>query len=234
MNKRNLLVAVGVLFLATQGMAQYFMPPITGLSTTEPGTLTAADGTVYENCTIRGLVMSGAQINRVNIRTADGQKLKFKAEDVASMQYPPSELAKFDQAMEATTGSVQSLFNTDFDAILEREMIYYEANNSPRGRGKVVLMQLVNPGFESKIAVFNDPWASETMSVGIGGVTLAGGLEKSYYVRKGEEIMKVQKRGYAQTFANLFADCERMMEEFPNPQWKNFATHVFAYDQWCE
>ncbi|HAA16904.1 MAG TPA: hypothetical protein DCE41_36400 [Cytophagales bacterium] len=233
MNKRTLLLVAGVLCIATQGMAQFFMPPITGLSTTKPGTLTAADGTVYENCKVRSLVMNGAQINRVNIMTAEGEKLKFKAEDVASMQYPPSELAKFDQAMEATT-SVQSMFNTDFDAVLDREIIYYEANSSPRGRGKTVLMQLVNPGFESKIAVFNDPWAGETMSVGVAGMTLAGGLEKSYYVRKDGEMIKVQKKGYGKMFDQLFADCPRMAEEYPNPQWKNFATHVFAYDQWCE
>ena len=46
------------------------------------------------------------------------------------------------------------------------------------------MMQLMNPTFSGKIKVFNDPFAGETASIGVGGMKLAGGLAKSYYIKK--------------------------------------------------
>ncbi len=50
-------------------------------------------------------------------------------------------------------------------------------------------MQLVNPRFSKVISVYSDPFAKETSSIGIGGLKLAGGIAKSYYLKKGEKMI---------------------------------------------
>ncbi|MCY7356918.1 MAG: hypothetical protein LH609_05510 [Rudanella sp.] len=61
-------------------------------------------------------------------------------------------------------------------------LFYNEKLDEPK---REVLVQLVNPGFESRIRVYDDPFATETMGVGFVGVQLTGGMDKSFYLRAG-------------------------------------------------
>ena len=49
-------------------------------------------------------------------------------------------------------------------------------------------MHSINPKCISFIQVYGDPIAKKTSGLGIGGFNVAGGLAKSYYFKKGEEI----------------------------------------------
>ena len=95
-------------------------------------------------------------------------------------------------------------------------------------------------GFDSTIKVFKDPFGKETASVGFGGMTVAGGDEKSLLVKKAgvEETFYVKKKTYSEQFVQLFGDCQELMDAYkdkPNSiKIKYFAEQVFLYDQLCK
>ena len=95
---------------------------------------------------------------------------------------------------------------------------------------RVLLLQLLNPSFSSKIRVYSDPFAGETASVGIGGVKLAGGDEKSYYVKKEDKpAYKLKKKDFKADFDALFKDCSDM--KMDKVKWSEFAEYVFKYNK---
>jgi len=98
------------------------------------------------------------------------------------------------------------------------------------------LLQLVNSHMATKMKVFHDPFAGETMSASVGGIKVAGGIDKSYYAKKvGDKLaIKLEKKNYKDEFKNLYGDCKAVMKEFgADPKWKDFAKHVQAYTD-CE
>ncbi|MBK6821717.1 MAG: hypothetical protein IPG87_01465 [Saprospiraceae bacterium] len=88
---------------------------------------------------------------------------------------------------------------------------------------------MVNPGFSEKILVFHDPQAAETASVGIGGFTVAGGDDKSYFIKVGEaSAYKLKKKDYSDAFPALFNDCPEIIKQYgKKPVWTDFDTHVY-------
>jgi hypothetical protein len=68
----------------------------------------------------------------------------------------------------------------------------------------------------------------------VGGVTLAGGEDKSYYVKYNGKTFKLSKKDYAEKFKELFASCPKMLEKYPKPNWSDFALHIFMFDTECQ
>jgi hypothetical protein len=95
-------------------------------------------------------------------------------------------------------------------------------------------MQLVNPDFSSKIRVYHDPYASETMGFQVGGVQLTGGLDKSYYLNVNGKTQRYFKSDYDKTVKTLFASCPALFKKFEDTKWKDFPDHVFFFDTECE
>ena len=104
-------------------------------------------------------------------------------------------------------------------------------------KDKYVMMQLLNPGFDSKIKVYVDPNAGESAGVGVGGVKLVGGEDKSYLVVfDGGKSTKYKKGKYKkEALGQLYKDCDVFKQNYEGEKfkWKNFAEHVFVYDQLC-
>ena len=61
---------------------------------------------------------------------------------------------------------------------------YFENAEIELKKGNIItLMQLLNPGSEL-LKAYHDPFAKETASVSFGGFKVAGGEDKSYYMKK--------------------------------------------------
>jgi hypothetical protein len=103
---------------------------------------------------------------------------------------------------------------------------------------KIRLMQLLNPGFDSKLKVFADPNPNrETSGIGIAGVKLTGGIDKSYlFVQNSQKAILVKKGSYKKNFEELYKNCPAMVAGFTGEKikWEDVAGHVFAYDQICK
>jgi hypothetical protein len=146
-----------------------------------------------------------------------------------------TKLAKLSMLNESST-SIRELVNTDFDQIVNREYIIFEHALRATKKDKAAMMQLLNPGFDSKIKVFDDPDANETAGLNVNGVQVSGGQERSYlFVKNDEKAVMVRRGSYRKNFEELYGDCPVMIQSFEGDKIKfqDLASHVFVYDQLC-
>jgi len=188
---------------------------------------------------ITGKFLGGSMINgylsNFNIRLDNGEKAKFKPEDVARLSVETSKLAKLAMIAESTS-SIKEMTSTNFDEIVNRDHIIFETAMRHNKKSKLRLMQLLNPGFDTHIKVFADPNAKETTGVGIAGVKLTGGIDKSYlFVQDDQKAVLVKKGNYKKDFAELYAKCPKMLQAFAGEKlkWADVAGHVFVFEQIC-
>ena len=100
-------------------------------------------------------VFSGGSVRSLAVKHEDGTKHKYKAEDVKRLLIRFGELAKIETIMEGTT-SIQELVELDFNEIIQREYIIFEQALLPKKKNKYALLQLVNPGFDNRIRVYEN------------------------------------------------------------------------------
>ena len=189
---------------------------------------------------VNGKLSGGSGVNgylsTVIIKKDDGTKVKLKPEDVSRLSIKASKLAKLAMLAESTS-SIKELTNTNFDEIVNRDYIIFETAMRHNKASKLRLMQLLNPGFDSQIKVFADPNAKETKGIGVGGIKLTGGVDKSYlFVQNDEKAVLVKKGKYKKRFDELYEKCPKMLEVFAGEKvkWSDVAGHVFVYDQVCK
>jgi hypothetical protein len=175
-------------------------------------------------------------LNTITIKLESGEKRKLKPEEIKKLLIKASGFTKLALITESTT-SVRELTETNFDEIINREYLIFETALSHNKEGKTRLLQLLNPGFDSKIKVYVDPNAQETMGIGLAGVKLTGGKDKSLlFVTNGDKAIKVKKGNYKESFLELYAMCPQMLQAFSDEKlkWQDVAGHVFVYDQICQ
>jgi hypothetical protein len=91
---------------------------------------------------------------------------------------------------------------------------------------------LLNPTFSSKIKVYHDPKAKATRSLGVGVVDVAGGILKSYYIKKESDVAayKLKKKDYQKQFKMFWSDCDELIKEFgDSPHWRDLTSHIQRY-----
>ncbi|MEO9802557.1 MAG: hypothetical protein ABJF04_04880 [Reichenbachiella sp.] len=203
--------------------------------TGKPTKVIPASGEEFEGKLVAAGVING-YLNKITIKKEDGTKIKLEPENVKRLSVKISKLAKLSMMAESTQ-SIKTVANSNFSEIANREYIIFESGLRDKKKDKPRLMQLLNPGFDSKIKVFADPNAKETRGIGVAGVKLTGGVDKSYmFVVNGEKAVKVKKGNYKSNFDELYLGCPKMVETFSGEKtkWNDVAGHVFVYDQVCE
>jgi hypothetical protein len=179
---------------------------------------------------------SGGSVRSLTVKKEDGTKHKYNAEDVKRLLIRFGDLAKIETIMDGTT-SIQELVELDFNEIIQREYIIFEQALLPKKKNKYALLQLLNPGFDNRIKVYENPTGQETGTMSVGDVAVTGGKKKSYLVVKdGEKSVKVKKGSYKKAFSLLFGDCEEMMKMYGDQKVKfnDMAYHVVHYDIICK
>ncbi|REE05935.1 hypothetical protein [Marinoscillum furvescens] len=235
---KNLFCFLIVSLCAHVGSAQYsqyFMPPVDeGLVMTakEVYAITTAGDSVAGR--INSAVMMGGQIRSLTIKKADKSKVKLKAADVKLLAVKATDFMNWTSAMSAP--NIARVADMDYQKIMKREWILFDQARLPK-KDKYALMQLLNPDFCSKIKVYVNPNANETMTSSLNGVMLAGGEDTSYLVvTDGDQAEIYKKRKYKnEALTRLFKNCETFKEEYAGEKfkWKDFSEHVLVYDQLC-
>jgi hypothetical protein len=91
--------------------------------------------------------------------------------------------------------------------------------------GELILLQLINPGADSKIKVYANPSAGKTTS----WTGIDGGMDRSYYVsKKGEPVWKLAKKDMKDKFSFLFDDCAALKDK--SKSWDDFDEYINEYD----
>ncbi|SOE20072.1 hypothetical protein SAMN06298216_0573 [Spirosomataceae bacterium TFI 002] len=232
---KTTIKAVAFLLLSsTIIQAQGFLSGFDRFSKKKPAYVTLQNGEEIEG-EINDLDRRKGLIEEITLEIGKKKKT-FKSSEIKSMYLPASGLSKLNNQMDVATKldkwdnrSVNLGHINEGYALFELTEVQIKKNT------EMLLMQLVNPTSCSKLRVYFDPWAPQTMGVGIGGMTVAGGLDKSYYVSlPNKAAFKLQKKNYVESLPIIFEGCESLIKEAAEEdKWKELATHVETYDK-CE
>jgi len=217
MKSRYLLTLICFIVVFWAG-AQTFAPGFEGFSRKKTTFITLKDGQEL-SVFVKNLAFKKGLIDELKvIKVSDGKKVKINPEDIDHMYIPPSGLAKLSQTVQAATNLTRIQDGELSSEHLDDGYLYMESSQVQVKKNKVqyCMLQVVNPTFSKKIKVYNDPFAKQSMGVGVGGMTLAGGLDKSYYIKKdGEEIaQRIKKAEYKKDMDELFSECPDVLGYF--------------------
>ncbi|KAA1244492.1 hypothetical protein [Aquimarina sp. RZ0] len=232
--KNYFFTAIAIVFICNI-QAQDFLPGFNGFSKKKTTYLHMSDGTVVKG-NLKKLKYEKGLLEEIKIKDLKDQKVKIKPKDINFLYLPPSGLAKlanFDKMI----GDARTWNNKNLDQNLFKDgYAYFEKSDvRVKKKTKTLMVQLINPSFSEKIKVYQDPYAKKTTSIGVGPLK-AGGIAKSYYVKKGDEIaIRLKKKDYDQEFKLFFGDCPAIIEKYGSDiKWSQFALHVFEYNELCK
>lgn len=223
---KSKIYTLAFLVLATfSSYSQNFMEGFDRFSSKKISYLTLTDGTKVEG-DIDDLDRKKGNISEITIKV-DGKKKTFKPEQIKEMYLPASGLDKFSKQMEVGTNLSKDLNN---DRISDGYAFFEYTQVDIKGKVQPLLMQLVNPGFHNKVRVYFNPFAGETMSMGVGPMKV-GGLDKSYFVKVGDKpAYKITKGDYDDQAKELFKGCATAMTALKkDSDWNKFERIVYVH-----
>lgn len=236
MQSNRLLSGLLLLILPAMLSAQRFIEPSYGFSEKKISYITMADGTEIE-CNLKKIKFEKGLIEELKVFNLEGDKIKIKPEEIKHMYLPPSglsKLAKVDDFMSDATLWDEDKLDGD---LIGFGYVYFEQSKVKISKKKteVLILQLLNPHFSNKIKVYDDPFSKETASVGVGGFKVAGGLAKSYYVKRADVAVKLKKKEYKEEFPMYFKSCKAVLNKYKKDiDWSDFVTHIYTYATDCE
>ncbi|WP_339924475.1 hypothetical protein [uncultured Cyclobacterium sp.] len=237
--KIKYLLLVLCVFIGFSSIAQTFSPAFQGYSRKKTTYITLKDGSEL-SVVIKKLFFKKGLIDDLKVeKSSDGQKIKINPEDIDHMYVPPSALSKISQKLDASSDLQKIQDNELSGEHLDDGYLYMESSNVQVKKNKTqyCMMQVMNPTFSKKIKVYNDPFAKESASIGFAGMTVAGGLDKSYYIKKnGEDIARrIKKKEYKKDIEELFAECPAVIEKYKDsPKWMEFEEFIYDYSTLCD
>lgn len=181
---------------------------------------------------LRGVSYTDSLISALTIKVGD-EKSNYKVADIIKFAIIPGDAAAYEDI--ALGSVIKNMDNEEFIKVLpDGGWIFYERIQLPGKQERYELSQLLNPGFDSKIKVYAHPDANSTGSTSISGITVGGALDNQHYVALvGERPFVIDDFRYRKLAQErLYGDCKLLADQ--KLKWKNFAEHVFTYDQKCE
>lgn len=215
----------------------YFEQGFSTYAKKKPAYITLKDGEKIEG-KIKGLGRKKGQIREVKFEKNGGDVVKIPASDIKELYMAPSGLEKLNVKSNYFNDATK-WGRADINDVVNKGYTYYLNQNvslKNKKEEKEYLMQMVNTKYSSKIQVFFDPWAGETASIGIGGLKLAGGIAKSYYVKKGDKMIWLHKRNFDEYFDMLFMDNEEFKKEYTDKKikWSLLGVYIFDYTNFSQ
>jgi hypothetical protein len=215
------------------GFAQGFIIPVEEVPHSNECYIIKTDGSRMEG-KIKSYDMTEG-IKSVTVENVDGQKEKISAVEIFELGVKVTGIVRM-ELMAESTETIKKFTKADFNEIAKREYIVYQQALMPGKKDKFALLQLLNPGFDSRIKVFQDPFAVETQGLNTEVVSITGQQDKSYlFVKDNDRAFKVKKGSYKKDFDEIFGDCSKMVEAYggEKTKFKNAAEHVWVYDHAC-
>lgn len=239
MSKFNFIIFILFFSISLSSIAQTFAPSFQGYSRKKTTYITLKNGNEM-SVTIKKLFFKKGLIDELKVvQSSNGKNVKINPEDIDFMYIPPSNLAKLGQVMDAATDLTKLQDGELSSKHLDDGYLYMESSKVEIKKKKVqfCMLQVMNPTFSKKIKVYNDPFSKESASIGIAGVTVAGGLEKSYYIKKGDqEIAKrIKMKEYKKDMEELFSECPSVIQKYGDaPNWSEFEQFIYDYSTMCD
>ena len=170
-------------------------------------------------------------IDEVKVKV-DDKKQEVDVSTIKVAYFPISNMGKLSNMMNKATDLNKTQKTGVNEALIRDGYVLYEKSMAViKGKTEPLLMQLINPAFSDKIRVYADQFAAESNSYGVGGMTLAGGDDLSYYIKKGDApAEKVRKKDFKEKIPTLFGDCPALAEKLQKDfTWANLAKYVYEH-----
>jgi len=226
--ERIFTIILSLIFVITISVKAQFVTPISNI--TGSAEVTAVDGKIY-NGNLKNAMFGPKGMMSFKLRDDTGEDTKFKAGEVEQLKIKVDGLAKLEIISEQSS-NIKKLANSNFKEVVDRKFIYWQRVKFP-DKDKFILLQLLNPGFDDLLKVYEIPNA-KTGETSIDGIAVSGNEAKAYYVVKKGETIKITKKKYKkQDFKLLFGDCQQIIDN-NEPDFKYFAEHVFFYNELCK
>lgn len=185
--------------------------------------------------TISGRVTSVSYIdstlNKLTLKIS-GEKQKFALAQIKAIHIIPGEFADYEDM--ALVPVLKSAGNEEFIKVLPEDgLVIYEKIRLPGKRERYALTQLLNPGFDNKLKVYAHPEASSSGSGSLNGLTLTGQRDNKHLVAlNGARPFAINEFNYRKrALQEIYSSCALLKEQ--KLKWKDFAKHVFTFDQKC-
>lgn len=209
-----------------------------GISSKKNSTLILKDGTKKMG-SVSGVTRKKGQITAIKMKDATGKKVEYQADEIEEMYLPISGYVKGAKVANyfnntRNWGSKSLAKSTNPDEVYVKNI---KASLKNKKAENEYLMQLINPSFSSQIEVYADPLASETSSVSFGGgPSIGGGVIKSYYIKKGEEIIWLKKGEFEENYNFLFGENQEFLQKFPynSIKWDYLSYLIAEYTKMSE
>lgn len=220
--------------LLSEVQAQKLLTPSFSFSHKKTAYITLKDGTELKG-NLKDLDYKKGLIKSVKLKDGEGKKHKLKPSSIKHMYLPQSNFDKLNKITTTLHDAQMWSDETLEQNLLKQGYIYFENSQVKiKKKTREMLMQLLNPGFCKSIRIYNDPFAKKTASAGIGGVTLVGGIAKSYYIAKdGEVAFRMKKKMYRKEFTPFWGGCQNIIDGFPKQDWSKLVDHVIMYTENC-
>ncbi len=192
------------------------------------------DGRVIDG-EVRGHSASFRGLKRITVVDSSGAKHKFTGHEIRQVIVPLDPDQRAALMAEATT-TIEKAIRTDYEPIFETGEMVYDSVAWPKPDNRL-LLQRVNPGFDSLIQVYGLPLAKEGRWLSSSSHRAWFGDEVQAYlvVKRGGPPVRVEEDEYRRQFEALFADCPALLESVPRDErkFRRFADHVYAYELSC-
>ena len=226
---KKVIISLLLLLGTSSAFTQSFLPGFGRFSGSKISYFNLTDGSTLEG-SVEDFDRKKGLIKKVKINASNGNKTTLKAEQIKSMYVSPSNFAKLVNALDFATEVSSWTSGNDIDKdIISKGYVFLERVPVAMGRKKrLFLLQSANPSFSNYVKVYNNPMTKETKGIGVAGVSVVGGREKSYYVKVGDQpAFKLKKKKYRKQFNNIFKDCEIVRSTFGEKRyWRDFAKHA--------
>ena len=233
--KNNFLVTTLLMLFAASAFGQYFSNPVEGFSRKKPAYITLKSGEEITG-TLKDYDLKRGLIDEVTIAVSKKDKRKYTPDEIAFMYLPQNDLDKLGKAMDFSSDATQWKSEDINAEYMKDGYAYFEQATVQLKKKKIeALLQMVNVSFNTPVKVFHDPWASETDKLAVGGITVAGGLEKSYWIKVGDnDCFKLKKKNYPEDLDKVFEKCGEFQSKVPaKPKWGDFPELLFNYAEFC-
>lgn len=217
--------------------SQNFIEPANGFSMKKTAYVTLNDGTELVGSLRAGQESLNGGYKWISFRPEGEKKRKILAEEVKSMLIPRSQLSKIAEASnfldDATKWGEDVSINK---AAVKEGYYYYEAVIIQKKKKEILaIRQILNPGYAAKIKVLDNKMGMSGPSASIGGIKVAGGKDRSYFIKIGDaKAIKVSAPKYKDQFADLYASCPEFVDKYKDDvQWSDIEKHVFEFSQMC-
>ena len=232
--KPSTTLLLTMLLIAANLQAQYFVQPLESVGGAQEVYVNTLDG--QEMVGRMGAVsMTNGHIRSFTLKEESGVKHKFKAHQIQQIMVKPSQWDNVQSAF--TASSVKELLSNPVNETMQREWVIFEQAVLPGKKNRFALLQLLNPGMQGDLKVYVDPNAKETNGIGISGIQLTGGKDKSYLVIKGgKKAFLIKKKNYTREAASLlYEGCPWFDQQYAGQKLKfgDFEEHVFLFDKHC-